>query len=123
MVSAALALQMEHMGTTVAVNRVLAALRIPFPHAPKPAEVAAGRWDLNEFSRGGWSFHRSGWNEMLHDDLVAPVEVDGVGRLFFAGEAMSSRRPGYLDGAFESGLLEAERLLQTCQTSATKSRL
>merc|ERR1740130_261939 len=61
MISGTLAEEMVNMSTSTFVSRVLAAIRIPFPKAPAPAGVAVGRWDLNEFTLGGWSFHKPGW--------------------------------------------------------------
>merc|ERR1712150_348766 len=109
------------MSTASVVDRVLATERVPFPWAAKPAGVAVGRWDLNEFTRGGWSYHKPGWRGAEHmNALVAPVRgfprrsrgASETCRLFFAGEATSEGRPGYMDGAIESGWREAERLLE-----------
>jgi monoamine oxidase len=44
-----------------------------------------------------------------------------AGRLLFAGEATTPDRYGYADGAFDSGVREAKRLLQqaSVELSAT----
>lgn len=124
MISGRLAAEMQEMSSARVVERVLAAVRVPFPNAPRPIGVAVGRWDLNEFTRGGWSYHKPGWRGLEHiNALIAPLR--GVARthiagsednaahsrVLFAGEATSESRPGYMDGAIESGWREAQRLL------------
>lgn len=49
------------------------------------------------------------------DALTAPYLAQPVsGRLFFAGEATSTDRFGYVDGAFETGEREAMRIGGLC---------
>ena len=49
------------------------------------------------------------------DPLTAPYLAEPVGnRVFFAGEATSTDRFGYVDGAFDTGRREAERIQSLC---------
>jgi len=126
MISATLADEMRDSSTVSLVNRVMAAIRVPFPKAPKPE----GSWDLNEWSQGGWSFHKKGSTDQHVRDLISPISSVGKSkhpfdacRLLFAGEATSEVRPGYMDGAIETGEREAVRLIQALEAHTPKSRL
>lgn len=118
MISGCLVKEMKAMSTASMVGRVLAALRIAFPDAPAPVGTSVGRWDSNEFTRGGWSFHKPGWRGPEDiKDLIEPLHgASSKGssdmKVLFAGEGTSQGRPGYMDGAIESGQREAKRLLE-----------
>ncbi|MEM7286069.1 MAG: NAD(P)/FAD-dependent oxidoreductase [Actinomycetota bacterium] len=90
------------------VAEAMQALETMFPgRVPTPVATHTTRWQLDPFSLGSYSTIRPETTEEHFDDLVAPVGT----RLLFAGEATNKARPGYVDGAIDSGLREAGRIL------------
>lgn len=75
--------------------------------APAPVEIARTSWAVDPWSLGAYSYLTPGATVEDHAALGAPVG----GRLLFAGEATSTTRAGYVDGAMTSGIREAKRLL------------
>ena len=75
--------------------------------APEPQEVIVTDWGTNPFTRGDYSFVQVGASVTDFDRLAEPE----FGRLLFAGEATSSTRYGFADGALSTGVREAKRLL------------
>jgi len=76
---------------------------------PAPTDSAVTRWSTDPYSLGAYSYLRLGSGPPDQDTLAAPV----LGRLLFAGEASSAARYGYADGALQSGIREAKRLLRS----------
>lgn len=74
---------------------------------PSPTDVAITRWSRDRFSRGSYSYIPVGSSPADQAALAEPV-----GRILFAGEATSTARYGYADGALTTGVREAKRLLQ-----------
>jgi len=94
-------------GTVVA--RVRAILEELFGSGlPAPLDSAVTRWGTDPYALGAYSFLPLGATPADQDTLAAPVG----GRLLFAGEATSAARFGYADGAFQTGIREAKRLLR-----------
>jgi monoamine oxidase len=90
-------------------GRVLAILEALFGAGlPAPIDSAVTRWGTDPYALGAYSFLPIGASPADQDALAAPVG----GRLLFAGEATSSARFGYADGAFQTGIREAKRLLR-----------
>jgi monoamine oxidase len=104
--SVAVALEAHDPGTirseAVAVLRRMFGARLPDPTA-----VTATRWARDPFSLGSYSYVPVGSSFKAYDALAEPV----ANRLFFAGEATSSRYPATVHGAYLSGVREAERVL------------
>ena len=75
---------------------------------PEPTDMFVTGWGKDAFSRGSYSYVEIGSSPADQDTLAAPVR----GRLLFAGEASSSTRNGYADGALTTGIREAKRLLR-----------
>lgn len=86
----------------------LAALREAFGHVPEPSFTAITDWTNDPFSRGAYSFLALGATSAHVAALGRPAHP----RVLFAGEATSPDRPGTADGAFQTGIREARRLLQ-----------
>lgn len=86
----------------------LAALREAFGAVPKPRFTAVSDWKNDPFSRGAYSFLALGATSAHVAALGRPAHP----RVLFAGEATSLDRPGTADGAFQTGIREAKRLLQ-----------
>ena len=90
-------------------------LRDIFPHVdiPAPVEIKRTRWHRDPFARGSYAAPPVGM-----DPLTAAYLAEPLGnRLFFAGEATSTTRFGYVDGAFDTGRREAERIASLCSKS------
>lgn len=90
------------------VAQALAALDAMFPgRVPRPRATHTTGWQLDPFTLGSDATIRPETTEQHFDDLLAPVGS----RLLFAGEATNVQRLGYVDGAIDSGVREASRIL------------
>ncbi len=76
---------------------------------PPPTAVAMTSWTTDPWSGGAYTHLPPGASPADADLLGQPVGD----RLLFAGEHTQSDRLGYADGAMNSGLREAARLLGT----------
>lgn len=74
---------------------------------PAPLDAFATRWGSDPLARGAYTYIAVGASPADLDALAAPVG----GRLLFAGEHTSALRFGYADGALDTGVREAKRLL------------
>eukprot|EP00301_Raphidiophrys_heterophryoidea_P026573 c9208_g1_i1.p1 GENE.c9208_g1_i1~~c9208_g1_i1.p1 ORF type:complete len:561 (+),score=127.70 c9208_g1_i1:113-1795(+) len=77
---------------------------------PPPAELVRTQWYKDRFTFGAYSSPEVGTDPLSFEYLAQ--DIGGV--LFFAGEATSSDRFGYVDGAFISGQREAQKILTSC---------
>jgi monoamine oxidase len=66
------------------------------------------RWESDAWSRGGYAVFDPAFKPPIRRWLAQPC-----GRLFFAGEHTSTRWPGYMNGAVESGRRAAAEVLAT----------
>jgi monoamine oxidase len=82
---------------------------------PRPTNVAITRWSRDRFSRGSYSYIPVGASAADQNTLAEPVG----GRILFAGEATSTARYGYADGAMTTGIREAKRLLRRSAVELT----
>lgn len=73
---------------------------------PEPIDVMRSAWTSDPYSRGAYTYVPIGASRHDLDALGEPV----AGRLLFAGEATTSTRVGFADGAMTSGIREAKRL-------------
>ncbi|MFK8397776.1 flavin monoamine oxidase family protein [Pseudomonas sp. BGr12] len=76
----------------------------------EPSESVESNWTDNPYSLGAYSYLRIGEGPKLIEDLAEPVSG---GRVLFAGEATDLQRHEYVDGAVDSGVREARRLLSS----------
>jgi polyamine oxidase len=76
---------------------------------PAPVDAAVSHWGIDPFTRGAYSYIALGASPADFDVLAEP---EG-GRVLFAGEHTNGARYGYADGALDSGVREAKRLLRT----------
>jgi polyamine oxidase len=74
---------------------------------PRPTAIVRTSWGADPFARGAYTSVGLGSTLDDLDELGRPVG----GRILFAGEATSSARCGFSDGAMTSGIREAKRLL------------
>jgi monoamine oxidase len=90
------------------VARVLEILGALFPGAPAPTHSLVSRWGDDPWTRGAYSYVALGATPGDFAALAAPAGD----RVLFAGEHTTATRFGYADGALQSGIREAKRLLQ-----------
>lgn len=105
----AFARHLARLSDAQAIELLLADLRALFPRTrvPPPVDFARTRWAADPFSRGSYSFPPVGAALLAPSLLAEPVSDV----LFWAGEATSAMRRGFVDGAYASGL-DAARALQ-----------
>lgn len=97
----------ERLPDIEVVGRVMGVLRGMFGRGvPDPLGHVVARWAADPFARGSYSHLPPGATSRDYDALAEPVGD----RLFFAGEATTSRYPATVHGALLSGRREAERL-------------
>lgn len=86
---------------------IVAVLRQMFPdvNVPEPTAILYPRWTTEPWSYGSYSNWPPSTSLEMHQNLRA-----NVGRLWFAGEAMSAQAFGYLHGAWFSGREVGERI-------------
>ena len=90
------------------IAEALAILETMFPgRVTRPTAVHTTAWQLDPLALGSYSTVRPETTQKHFADLLAPV----ASRLLFAGEATNVLRPGYVDGAIDSGVREAGRIL------------
>ena len=74
---------------------------------PQPIGHRVTRWQQDPFSHGSYSYLAKGASPEDQQILVKPVEH----RVFFAGEAVDSRHPATVHGAYQSGRAVAEQII------------
>ena len=122
MISGDLALSLETASDEVKIDRVLAALEVMFGEVARLSPLthaSVTSWGTDPYSKGSYSYARHGGN---HREEVEALTRPIAARLFFAGEATSARRYGYMDGALESGRREAARVAGPIRHGAARSR-
>jgi len=80
---------------------------------PQPSRMIRTRHRQDEFMRGSYFSPRVGTDPLSMNYLAEPV----ADRIFFAGEATSTTRFGYVDGAYVSGLRAVTRALDLCRAA------
>lgn len=74
---------------------------------PKPVKVVSSKWTVDEFSRGSYSMYKVGKSR----ERAAHAFEIGAGRIRFAGEHTILKGGGFSHGAYNSGLREANYIL------------
>ncbi|WP_256081061.1 NAD(P)/FAD-dependent oxidoreductase [Massilia sp. YIM B04103] len=101
------ALALAELSPDAALAMALSALATAFAcEIPKPTAVHQTNWSGDPCSRGAYT-HLSPVSTIQDLQFLGEPE----GRVLFAGEATSMQRFGYVDGAYISGLREAQRLV------------
>ena len=116
MVTAAFARQLEALSDAEVREAVMRRVRFMFARGDhgavqEPVDCQVTRWGRDEWSRCSYSFLRHGGS--LDSLRQAGQTVDG--RLYWCGEHTSVERFGYADGAYSSGVREAEKVMQRYQ--------
>ncbi len=90
------------------VAKAMAVLRTMFgSKLPDPVATRVSRWSRDPFAYGSYSYPAVGASRDDYDVLAAPA-----GRLLFAGEATHRSFFASVNGAYLSGVREAERVLK-----------
>jgi hypothetical protein len=92
-------------GRAECLATVMASLRLAFGAAvPEPIACELTQWHADPFSRGSYSFLKTGSTQ---HDIVTLQEPEFGGRLLFAGEATSLLNGQSVNGALNTGILAA----------------
>lgn len=90
------------------VQRMVQQLKSMFgDELPAIKNTQCTRWSKDRFSMGAYSHMAIGSSEEDVGALIEPIED----RLFFAGEATSETSPATVHGAYQSGIREADRII------------
>lgn len=101
------ALALEKISDEELINKSLHNFKQIFgTDIPQPEAFINTRWSTDPFSYGSYSYISPGASTRDHDAIAMTV----ANRLFFAGEATSSKYPATTHGAYLSGLREAEKI-------------
>lgn len=110
--SHAASMQMENQNDTQVVADIMDSLSSAFEATPTwPESFLISRWGLHPFARGSFSILTACSLPNDRATLREPI----WGGLLLAGEAVASRSPGTLQGAYLSGREQAERILDAIQ--------
>lgn len=111
--SGAFAVAMETQSDGVVVAAVMKELRMIYPTMPSPIATKVTRWSQDPFAYGSYS--SLGVGALGYGSGRTPtadVLAQAIGnRIFFSGEHTSSAYPSSVQGAYESGLREANKIL------------
>jgi monoamine oxidase len=101
------------------IDRVRALLAAMFgAGVPAPLDAWATRWGSDPFTRGAYTYVALGASPTDFATLATPVG----GRVLFAGEHTTAQRFGYADGALDTGVREAKRLLGASSVALPEPR-
>jgi monoamine oxidase len=109
MLTGPLAEAMEKLPDAEVVAEMVRRLTVMFgaDNVSQPTDILVTRWGQDPYACGSYSYLRKGSAIGDFEHIGAPV-----GRsIFWAGEHTSTDRFGYADGAYVSGLREAERII------------
>ena len=87
---------------------------------PEPDDVLVTEWAKNENFLGTYSFTEIGGTTETRKKISDPIYVNDVPRVLFAGEATHLSRFSTVDGAYSSGIREAERIIELEKSELTK---
>ena len=74
----------------------------------QPVNYHISRWLTQPFFKGSYSFSNTDDTEQYIKILAQPID----NKVFFAGEATSTEGPGYVHGAYLSGILASQRIVK-----------
>ena len=103
--------------------RFTAAARRVLPGLPAPnGRVRRTRWCEDPLTKGAYSNFRPGqttrFASLFAIEEEGEVQVPQAGPLLFAGEWLSERWPGYMNGALQTGRMAAEAVLAQVRARA-----
>lgn len=98
---------MEEKSDEEIINELMKVLKIIFgENIPNPKNHIFTRWSNDPFSYGSYTFNGVNNSSKDYDDLGNPID----NKLFFAGEATIARGNSFVNGAYLSGLRDAQRI-------------
>jgi predicted NAD/FAD-dependent oxidoreductase len=100
------AMRYEAMTDEEAGLEAMRLLRAIAPDVPDPEALLVSRWNEDPWARGAYVHTPPGARVDDYDVLAEPI-----GPLHFAGDAVSRRFPGTMQGAYESARRAARRIL------------
>ncbi len=116
------------------IEEVMRQLKTIFPdihNIPRPIQMLRSKWRQDEFARGSYTACKVDMNPLSFgylaqvrllgqcinpyvDSHVQLKKIQALkNRLYFGGESTSANRPGYVDGAYMSGLREAQKVMKS----------
>ena len=123
-VSASYARHLEPLSDSAIVESIMQRVRFMWKGqgVEEPVDAQVTRWGADEWSRGSYSYLAKGGVLGCLEDAGRVVKgEDGQGRLFWCGEHTSVDRFGYADGAYVSGLREADKVLKQYESAVKKA--
>ncbi|BEJ14164.1 hypothetical protein CspHIS471_0313380 [Cutaneotrichosporon sp. HIS471] len=99
----------EHLSDAEITEEVLGVLREMYDDVPEPKDIVVPRWTIDPLFRGSYSNWPLGALDQHHANLGQPIG-GGNSWLHFSGEATSAEAFGYVQGAWEQGILSAEAI-------------
>ena len=87
------------------------------PSLPYPVSAHVSKWSQDEFAKGCYTYISCQSSVQDIVNLAEPLyrtleNGDLLPRVLFAGEATSTTQYSTMNGAFQSGLREAERIIK-----------
>lgn len=108
-------LEMESKSDEEIVSEAMTILRAMWGSAiPEPINKVITRWNSDPFAQGAYSFIKVG--STIDDRATLAKSVSD--RLFFAGEATDTNNAATTNGAYNSGLREAQKIIQLAPLAA-----
>ncbi|KAI9307424.1 hypothetical protein BJ944DRAFT_255002 [Cunninghamella echinulata] len=107
----------ESMTDEEVKDELMAVLRDMYGNdIPEPTDMKFPRWHSNPLFRGSYSNWPIGELDQHHENMRAPLK----NRVFFAGEAMSKRYFGFLQGGWTTGAEIATKVNQCIKSKCPK---
>lgn len=97
----------EHLSDAEITDEVVAVLREMYDDVPDPIDIVVPRWSIDPLYRGTYSNWPLGAFDQHHGNLGQSIG-GGQSWLHFSGEATSVEAFGYVQGAWEQGVLAAD---------------
>lgn len=111
-------LEIESKSDTEIVAEAMSILRTMWGSSiPDPISNVITRWNSDPFAKGAYSFIKIG--STIEDRATLAKSV--ANRVFFAGEATDTDNAATTNGAYNSGLREAQKILLLAPVSAEKN--
>ena len=102
------ALMMEEQSDEEVLDDVMKNLNSIFPTLTRPDEYYISRWRKEENFKGAYSVPTFGRSHRYDSRIIS----ERIGRVLFAGEATAYPNYGSANGAFASGIREANKMIQ-----------
>lgn len=80
---------------------------------PEPDDIKVSDWSENPNFHGSYSYMSLGSSGKDIQNLAEPLRVNGVPRVLFSGEATHQNFYSTTHGAYDSGMREAKRILES----------